>query len=311
MVERDEWLKRQHVLAEFGELCLRSEVLDEILKEGCRLVSVALNTDLAKILELDEQSGTALVRAGVGWKEEVVGRTRIKLDERSSEAYALKTAKPLVTQDIHEETRFDFPAFVQDAGVVALVNVPIILPGGKAFGLLQVDARERREFGDEDIQFLRTYAMVLGPVIDRLKKARELKQTAERFRLIVESARDYAIFLTDENDIVTDWLPGAAKVFGWAEDEIVGQPASILFTPEDRANGVPQHEFEQARAGGKAPNVRWHLRKDNSRVFIEGQVIALRRDDGGLRGIMKIGQDVTNRRRDEERQSVLLAELQH
>jgi two-component sensor histidine kinase len=69
--------------------------------------------------------------------------------------------------------------------------------------------------------------------------------------------------------------------------------------------------MEQARHNDTAPNVRWHVRKDGSPVFIEGQVITLRRPDGGIRGFMKIGQDVTERRRNEERQGVLLAELQH
>ncbi|PWC28400.1 hybrid sensor histidine kinase/response regulator [Teichococcus aestuarii] len=128
-----------------------------------------------------------------------------------------------------------------------------------------------------------------------------LAASEERFRLIVEKARDYAIFLTDAEDRITDWLPGAAVVFGWSAAEAVGQPGSLLYTPQDREQGVPEWEAAVAREKGSAPNVRWHLRRDGSRVFIEGSRTALRGPDGKLQGFLKIGQDVTERRAAEGR----------
>lgn len=311
MVGREELMERQRVLGRFGAFVLRCDDLQEILTESCRLVADALLADFAKVIEIEHEDSAGIVRAGIGWSEGVVGKARCPLSENSSEAHAIRTAEPLVTNNIAEEDRFEFPAFMKEHGVVAAVNVPIFLPGGKAWGVLQVDAREARDFGEEDIAFLRTYAMVLGPVIDRLHLMSEVRHAAERFRLIVESARDYAIFLADQNDVVTDWLPGAAGIFGWSAYEIVGKPAAIVFTPEDRESGLPEREIAKAKEEGKAPNVRWHVRKDGSRVFIDGQTIALRYPDGRIRGFMKIGQDVTDRRRDEERQAVLQAELQH
>lgn len=139
----------------------------------------------------------------------------------------------------------------------------------------------------------------------------ELEHGNERFRLIVENARDYAIILSDPDDRIVDWLPGAAAVFGWSADEMLGKPTSSIFTPEDQAHGVPEQELGRARSEGVAPNVRWHKTKDGGRVFLDGQTVALRHDDGTIRGFMKIGKDITDRRRNEERQSVLTAELQH
>ncbi|BCM17419.1 sensor histidine kinase [Mesorhizobium sp. J8] len=139
----------------------------------------------------------------------------------------------------------------------------------------------------------------------------ELEHGNERFRLIVENARDYAIILSDPDDIIIDWLPGAAAVFGWSADEMLGKPTSSIFTPEDQAHGVPRQELSRARAEGVAPNVRWHETKDGRRVFLDGQTVALRNDDGTIRGFMKIGKDITERKRNEERQAVLTAELQH
>src|SRR3546814_7423409 len=92
---------------------------------------------------------------------------------------------------------------------------------------------------------------------------------------------------------------------------MLGKPISNIFTPEDRANGLPEQELSRARKDGEAPNVRWHATKGGGRVFLDGQTVALRNDDGSIRGFLKIGKDITERQRNEERQAVLLAELQH
>ncbi|WP_336489846.1 PAS domain S-box protein [Methylobacterium nigriterrae] len=296
-----EWMmKRQQVLADFGEFALRSENLNEVLTEACRLVGEAFGTHRAKVLEIQEGGQCLFVRAGVGWTPGIVGELHLPMGERSSETFSIKVARPVITQDIHEEERFEVPEFMKEAGVVALVNVPIFLPGGRAYGLLQVDATEPREFSQQDIEFLRTYATILGPVVDRLKQVSTLRSTEERFRLVVENARDYAIFTTDPEDRIIGWYPGAMAVFGWSAEEAAGQPSSMLFTPEDREAGEDEKEIEAARREGSAPNVRWHLRKDGSRVFIEGMTTTLHHPDGSLRGFLKIGQDITERRKAEE-----------
>jgi GAF domain-containing protein len=177
MPDHHQMVRRQKILADFGDFALRSEDLDEILHRTCELVGKALGTEISKILEIDHGKQELLVRGGVGWPLGLVGQKRLSMNERSSEAFAIEKGKPVVTQDIRKEERFEFPDFMKDAGVVALVNVPIFLPGKekKAYGLLQVDSREPRNFGQEDQEFLRTYATILGPVIDRLHKVHGLQ----------------------------------------------------------------------------------------------------------------------------------------
>ena len=293
--ERDVLLRRQKVLADFGDFALQSDNLGEVLTEACRLVAEALGVKRAKVLQIEDGGESLLVRAGVGWGPNVVGKMRIPMDERSSESYAIKAGEPVISRDVHDEDRFEVPDFMEQEGVVALANVPVFLPGRRAYGLLQVDDTEPREFDQNDTEFLRTYAAILGPVIDRLFKVDALRQSEQRFRLTVEAATDYAIFVADPEDRITDWLPGAAAVFGWSAEEIVGQHGSILFTPEDRAAGKPEEEFETAREKGSAPNVREHMRKDGSRVFIEGVVRALYDAQGNNHGFLKIGQDISHR----------------
>jgi two-component sensor histidine kinase len=179
MADRAQLLARQKALADFGEFALRSDDLDEVLHEACRIVADTLATELAKVLEIEPGSQELLVRAGVGWRPSIVGRQRIPLGVRSSEAYSIKIAAPVITRDIRHEPRFDVPPFMREHGAIALVNVPIFLPGGKPYGLLQVDSCKPRDFGEDDIEFLRTYATVLGPVIDRLHKIHSLEQALQ------------------------------------------------------------------------------------------------------------------------------------
>jgi PAS domain S-box-containing protein len=138
-----------------------------------------------------------------------------------------------------------------------------------------------------------------------------LRDSQERLRLIVENARNQAIFIVDPTGVVLDWREGAEAVFGYRPAEIVGCDGDVLFLPEDRAAGAPERERAIAGAEGKAPDVRWHLRGDGRLVFIDGVVTALRDSEGGLVGFLKIGQDVTERHVAERRQRMLLDELQH
>ncbi|MFC0410675.1 PAS domain S-box protein [Roseomonas elaeocarpi] len=300
MPDVEQMIRRQKVLADFGEFALGCDDLDQILHEACRLVAATLGTGRAKVLEIQEGGRELFVRAGVGWAEGVVGQLRLPMEEHSSETYSIGKRAPVVTRDIGKEDRFQVPDFMKEAGVVALVNAPILLPGGRAYGLLQVDDTAPREFGEEDTEFLRTYTIILGPVLDRLLTVGRLRSSEERFRLMMEEAQDYAILITDREDRIVDWLPGAAAVFGWSAAEVQGRPGAILFTPEDREAGEPEKEVETARTTGVAPNVRWHLRKDGARVFIEGSVRALKDAEGRLTGFIKIGQDVTERRAAED-----------
>lgn len=121
-----------------------------------------------------------------------------------------------------------------------------------------------------------------------------------RYRRVVEGALDHAMFTTDAAGVIDFWSPGAEEIFGWSADEVVGRPLDVTFTPEDRAAGVPDEERIVARAEGAAPDVRWHLRKDGSRVFIDGTTRALIDERGRVTGFLKVGQDVTDRRIAEE-----------
>ncbi len=186
--DRATLLHQQDTLTQFGELALRSGDLDEILTEACRLVGVGLRTDLAKVMQLQDDGATLLMRAGVGWKPGAVGHLTIKVEDGTSEGYALKTGEPMISPDIETETRFRYPPFLIENGVRAVANVAIIgSQGRQPFGLLQVDSREPRHFTSEDITFLRSYANLLAAAVDRLRVMGEALDAAAELRMALDA----------------------------------------------------------------------------------------------------------------------------
>lgn len=128
---------------------------------------------------------------------------------------------------------------------------------------------------------------------DRKRAEEQLRESETRLRLVLESAKGFAIFTTDANGLIDSWNAGAAEIFGWSEQEILGQSAAILFKPEDRAAGAPEKELKTAATEGVAPDNRWHVLKDGTLVYINGAVHPLFDAAGHLSGFTKIGRDLT------------------
>ena len=261
-------VRRQRVLADFGEFALRNENLDEVLTEACRLVADALGTVRAKVLEVEEGGRTLLVRAGVGWGPGVVGHVRLEMTEHSSETFSIRAAVPVITRDIAQEDRFELPAFLRDARIVALVNVPVFLPGGRPYGLLQVDATEPRDFGPEDYEFLRTYATILGPVIDRLHKIRRLLTTEERLRRVVETEAVGVIFF-DGAGTVVDANSVFLRMTGYTREDIAsGTLTWRRMTPPEWVAASEAQVARCADTGRIGPYEKEYLLADGSRRWM-------------------------------------------
>jgi two-component system, chemotaxis family, CheB/CheR fusion protein len=137
----------------------------------------------------------------------------------------------------------------------------------------------------------------------------ELRLGEERMRLVAESTRDYAIILLDEHGVITRWNTGAELIFGHSKAEAEGAYYDFIFSPQDRADGVPENELRLARTNGRSEDERWHLRKDGSRFFCSGEVTLLQGDH--LQGYVKIARDLTGHKRLHEEQTQRLMETQN
>jgi PAS domain S-box-containing protein len=123
-----------------------------------------------------------------------------------------------------------------------------------------------------------------------------LRQSEERFRLLVEGVVDYAIFMLDTEGVVTSWNQGAERITGYRREEILGKHLSRFFPPEDIEAGKPWEELALARREGRAECEGWRLRKNGERFWARAVVSVLHDAAGHLRGFAKVTQDLTDRR---------------
>lgn len=139
----------------------------------------------------------------------------------------------------------------------------------------------------------------------------DLAASEARYRLAVESAKDYAIFTIDLAGRITGWNSGAENLLGWRDEEIVGQLANVVFTPDDNTRAIAEKEMRLAVSEGRADDNRWHLRKDGVRFWANGLMMPMRDDEGGLIGFLKILRDRTDAHLAREHQQLLINELNH
>jgi PAS domain S-box-containing protein len=144
--------------------------------------------------------------------------------------------------------------------------------------------------------------------IDRLPESEALEH-ADLFRLLIESIRDYAIFVLDPQGNILTWNPGAQAMKGYTRDEIVGKHFSKFYLPEAVQSGWPQHELALAEKEGRFSDEGWRVRKDGTSFWASVIITALRSRDGSLSGFAKVTQDMTERRQAEERVQALNREL--
>src|SRR5438270_8496775 len=149
--------------------------------------------------------------------------------------------------------------------------------------------------------------------ISSRRKAQEaLRASDERFRLLMEGARDYAMFLLEPDNVISYWSAGAQRVFGWSAEEAIGQRGDLIFTRADRAAGRVEKEMTVALQKGYANESRWYLRKDGSRIWVDS---VMRRLDGEdvskVRGFAKIARDAMEQRIAGEKLKRAHGELEH
>ncbi|WP_458096378.1 HWE histidine kinase domain-containing protein [Roseomonas sp. WA12] len=344
--EHEALLRQQTALARFGELALKSEDTDEILTEACRLVAEALGTNLAKVVEVQDDRRTLLVRAGIGWKPGVVGQIRIPLQDESSEGHALKTGEPVISPDIDQETRFHYPDFLKENGVRAIANVLII--GGRDrphYGILQVDSREPRQFTENDLSFLRSYANLLAAAVDRLRVLAEVRdvnrdlerRVADRTRELEAAAAEReraqeALRQAHAMETVVQHLPVGAGLIGPSGQILVANPEFRRLLPgplvpsADRPSHgtwqattedggpVPPMDYPAARAlrGELALNMDFlHAGGPDGDRWRRVSGIPVRAEDGQVAAALAVIVDVDEEKRATERQALLTREVDH
>jgi PAS domain S-box-containing protein len=144
---------------------------------------------------------------------------------------------------------------------------------------------------------VRGYSMITRDLSERRRQDEMLRMSEERFRLLVEGVKDYAIFMLDPGGHIVSWNLGAQKNKGYEASEIIGQHFSKFYPAEVAASGWPEEELRNALRDGRFEDEGWRIRKDGSRFWASVVITALHDATGKHRGFAKVTRDLTERRR--------------
>jgi PAS domain S-box-containing protein len=203
---------------------------------------------------------------------------------------------------------------LRELALMSAMTVPLIAHE-RVFGAITfVSAESGHHYDADDVRFAEDLARRAATAIDTARRFGQQTQAAvrseERFHLLVDNVRDYAIFMLDVDGNVVTWNEGAKRINGYEAYEIVGQHFSRFYTQEAVEQRHPDRELEIARAEGRYAENGWRVRKDGSRFFASVVITALYDDHGHLRGFGKVTRDITEHKRAERELAGATAEVE-
>ena len=234
-------------------------------------------------------------------------------------AKVIESGQPQMFDDIPEAM---LDVLVPDQGARDLVRQlglrsQVVLPlgaRGRTLGAIALCNASHRRLPATDLQLVEELARRAALAVDNARLYHEveeayrrkeesmaaLRESEERYRLLVDGAPDYALFLLDPQGRIQSWNPAAERMLGYKAEEVIGQTAHLFYAPEDVAGRLPEKELEIALTEGRCEMEAWRIRKDGSRYWASVVVTALKDDQGNIRGFSKLHRDITQRKRDRE-----------
>jgi two-component system, cell cycle sensor histidine kinase and response regulator CckA len=167
-------------------------------------------------------------------------------------------------------------------------------------------ARRKGIEENQRAQELRTHGEQIESELAQRKE--ELRNSLELSRMLIESTRDYAVFMLDPQGNVLTWNPGAERIKGYKAEEIIGRHFSRFYPKDDVDKGKPQQELQMALAKGRHEDEGWRIRKDGSRFWANVIITALRDESRKVSGFSKITRDMSETKQAEENSRRLIEE---
>jgi PAS domain S-box-containing protein len=218
----------------------------------------------------------------------------------------LATGKPHWINDILLDGNYPRVHAAVKHGLHAAVGLPILL-GSEVLGVIEFCTRALGPADEDLLQLFMALGSQIGQFFQRKRAEDKLRRSNERFRLLVEGVKDYAIILLDPQGNVASWNEGAARIKGYAADEIIGQHVSCFYPSETTASRRPESQITRAASEGRHEDESWWVRKDGSQFWANVVTTTLHDDAGHLKGFSVIVRDLTEHKRAEEAKKSLRA----
>jgi PAS domain S-box-containing protein len=292
---RDEQL----ALYRFTDSLLRAGSPSDVYNAALDAIDLALACKRSAILLFDEAGVMRFVASrglSQGYQEAVEGHSPWSREAKYPQPVCIDGIESATIDDTLKQT-------VKKEGIGALAFIPITVKG-ELIGKFMTYYDGRHEFTRAEVDLALTIAHQLGFRVDQVRA----EQTRWLLASIIETSGD-AIVSKDLNGVVTSWNQGAVRAFGYAADEMIGRPISMII-PSDRLNEEPSI-LDRVRCGERVAYETVRRRKDGTLIDISLSVSPIKDSYGTVIGASKIARDISERKRAEQRQELLTHEIQH
>lgn len=289
-------IHQQSVVASLGQRGLAGTDLSTLIDEAVTLVAQTLEVEYCKVLEVLPNGSTFFLRAGIGWKEGLVGSATVGMHANSQAGYTLLSGKPVIVEDLRVETRFGGSRLLHNHKVIS--GVSVIIPGrDQPFGVLSAHTSSQRTFTEDDTHFLQAIANVLATAIER-------KQAEAQLHLL-----ERAINASSNGIVITDALqsdnpiiyvnPSCERLTGYRFEEVVGRNCRFLQGTDREQPGL--NELRTAlEEGRECYSVLRNYRKDGTLFWNELHIDPVHNAEGYLTNFIGVQTDITERKLVEE-----------
>ncbi|HWA87325.1 MAG TPA: ATP-binding protein, partial [Opitutus sp.] len=281
-----------------GRLALAGADVEALFQEAMTLLAQTLEVEFGRVLELQASGEKLLLRAGIGWRDGLVGRATIDADAEEQAGFTLQGDGPVVVEDLGAEARFA-AALLREHGVVSGVTV-LIQGRRKPWGVLGAHTARRRAFGQHEVAFLQTMAHVLGEAIERKATEAALHESDARFHQVVENVAEALWMFEPETKRVVYVSPRYAEIWGRTGPSVDDAPPGWheSIHPDDRA-AVQKAAVVRERAEGESQTYRI-VRPDGAVRWIRHRTFAARDEAGKVRRLIAVAEDTTEQKKLEE-----------
>jgi diguanylate cyclase (GGDEF)-like protein/PAS domain S-box-containing protein len=284
---------RHKVVADLGLYALSGIDLSALTDKAVDVVAKTLDVEYCKVLELLPDGNAFLLRAGIGWKEGLVGCVTVPADKNSQGGYTLISNEPVIVKDLRTETRFSGPTLLSNHGVVSGMSV-IIHGRQRPFGVLGAHTTRHQIFSKEDADFFQAVANVLAMAIER----KHIEEQLRELSCAVEQSPTVVV-ITDADGVIQYVNPKFLQLTGYTPEEAIGKTPRIL-----KSGKTPPEEYERLWHTIVSGNV-WQgeltNQKKNGELYWENTCISPIKDSAGvITHFVAVKEDITERKRLEE-----------
>jgi PAS domain S-box-containing protein len=282
-----------------AEVATQSLDIEKILHDTLDKAMELLGFDLGFIRTLDPEKKNMLVRVAKGLRspEFLTGVAPIGSERRNVSKIVFETKEPYICTDIRKNPIYKNRSMERE-GVISTAAAPV-MSKNRVLGIIVVGSRWLHRFRKREIELLMAFGSQLGAALENAELYQDVTKSKAYIENLVENAADL-IITTDLDDRILTWNRGAAVLFGYGKDEVIGKHLSILLPPERF------HELEEMRAkveisGGLRDIEVRSKRKDGAMIYLSLSVSPIRDVEGKIVGFLRIAKDITEKKRYERR----------